>query len=273
MERYLSYYFSPNTHLSGEALGLFYAGLLFPDLSSSARWRTLGSRILVEQCERQILPDGVHFERATGYQRYTLEIYLHFLILGARSAWPIPPVVSDRVARMLDFLLTLRNPDGSMPQIGDADSGSLLPLTRRAQDDFRGVFATAAALLGRADCAWAAGAAAPETLWLLGPAGLEAFDALEPAPPALTPSRLFAEGGYVVMRSGWERDAHQLIFDVGPLGCPVSSGHGHADLLSVQCAVFGEPYLVDAGTYCYTGDTVSRDFFRSTAAHNTSREP
>jgi len=68
------------------------------------------------------------------------------------------------------------------------------------------------------------------------------------------------------MRSGWASDAHQLIFDVGPLG---DFGHGHADLLSVQCAVFGAPCLVDAGTYCYTADEGWRDFFRSTAAHST----
>jgi hypothetical protein len=30
------------------------------------------------------------------------------------------------------------------------------------------------------------------------------------------------------MRSGWERDAHQMIVDVGPLGCTISAGHGHA---------------------------------------------
>src|SRR5262245_5151376 len=33
IERYLSYYFSPNTHLTGEALGLFYLGLALPELS------------------------------------------------------------------------------------------------------------------------------------------------------------------------------------------------------------------------------------------------
>ncbi|MBI4638160.1 MAG: alginate lyase family protein [Candidatus Rokubacteria bacterium] len=268
VERYLSYYFSPNTHLTGEALGLFYAGLLFPDLPLAERWRALGGRILVDQSERQILPDGVYFEQSTGYQRYTLEIYLHFLILGARNAWPIPAAVSARVARMLDFLLSVRLPDGSMPQIGDADGGSLLPLIRRAQDDFRGVFGPAAALFDRADCAWASGTAIPEVLWLLGPEGLRAFDALQPAPPS-SPTRLFADGGYVIMRSGWEPDGHQLIFDVGPLGCPVSGGHGHADLLAVQCAAFGEPYLVDAGTYCYAGGPAWRDFFRGTAAHTT----
>ncbi len=71
------------------------------------------------------------------------------------------------------------------------------------------------------------------------------------------------------MRSGWEADAHGLIFDVGPLDRPISGGHGHADLLGIQCFVFGEPYLVDPGTYCYRADSDWRDFFRSTAAHST----
>ena len=71
------------------------------------------------------------------------------------------------------------------------------------------------------------------------------------------------------MRNGWGRRAHQLIFDVGPIGCPVSSGHGHADLLSIQCSAFGETYLVDAGTGCYQSGNAWRDYFRSTRAHST----
>ena len=42
VERYLSYYFSPNTHLTGEALGLFYAGTLFPDMPGAVRWQRTG---------------------------------------------------------------------------------------------------------------------------------------------------------------------------------------------------------------------------------------
>jgi hypothetical protein len=132
------------------------------------------------------------------------------------------------------------------------------------------VFSTAAAYAGRPDSAWAAGGPALETFWLLGDDGVKAFDALASGPPPTPASRLFADGGYVVMRSGWEADAHHLIFDVGPLGCPHSGGHGHADLLSVQCSAFGEPYLVDAGTYGYTGEPRWRNFFRSTAAHSTA---
>jgi hypothetical protein len=271
VERYLSTYFSPNTHLTGEALGLFYAGLLFPDEARARRWRARGAEILVTQCERQILPDGVYFEQSTCYQRYTAEIYLHFLILAARNGIGVPDLVVDRLQHLLEFLMAVRRPDGSMPQIGDADGGWLLPLTPRAPDDLRGIFSVAAAFFGRGDYAWAAGGQTPESLWLLGSSGATVAEALTPTPPRTPPSRLFPAGGYVVMRSGWERDAHQLLFDVGPLGCPISSGHGHADLLSIQCAVFGEPYLVDAGTYCYSAHPEWRDFFRSTAAHSSLR--
>ena len=271
VERYLSHYFSPNTHLTGEALGLFYAGVLFPDASRARRWRVRGAEILATQCERQVLPDGVYFEQSTCYQRYTAEIYLHFLILAARSGIGVPNLVAHRLQRLLDFLVTIRRPDGSMPLVGDADGGWLLPLTPRAPDDVRGVFSVAAAFFGRSDYAWAAGGLAPEAVWLLGSSGATVAEVLTQTPPPAMPSQIFSNGGYAIMRSGWERDAHQLVFDVGPLGCPISGGHGHADLLSIQCSVFGEPYLVDPGMYCYAVHPEWRDFFRSTAAHSTIR--
>ena len=269
VERYLSHHFSPNTHLTGEALGLFYAGTAFPKLRGAKRWRALGARILCEQSARQVLSDGVYFEQSTCYQRYSVEIYLHFLILAAQSGWEVPGEVGERVQRMLDFLLAVRQPDGSMPPIGDADGGWILPLFARASDDLRGIFSTAAVWFGRADYAWAAGGLAPETLWLLGAQVEEKFTALRPAAPEAAPSRLFAEGGYAILRDEWGPRSHQLIFDVGPLGCPASAGHGHADLLSLQCSVFGEPVIVDPGTYCYQGEPGLRDRFRGTAFHST----
>src|SRR2546426_4015408 len=137
IERYLSYYFSPDNHLTCEALGLFYAGELFPELRSASRWRKLGRKILIDQSERQILEDGVYFEQSTSYQRFTVEIYLNFLILAARNGVVLPPTLTERVQRMLDFLLAVRHPNGSMPQIGDADGGWLLRLAPRAADDTR----------------------------------------------------------------------------------------------------------------------------------------
>jgi hypothetical protein len=266
VERYLSYYFSPNTHLTGEALGLFYAGVLLSQVPRAARWRRLGKRILERESERQILPDGIYFEQSTYYQRYTAEIYLHFLLLAERAGVEVSPHVRARVGRLLDAMLVLRRPDGSMPQVGDSDGGRLLPLASRDAADVRDVFSAAAVLFRRADYAWAAGGLAPETLWLLGPDAASRFDGLRPAPPPTPPSRVLPDGGYVVLRSSWAPDADQVILDAGPLG---EGAHGHGDLLSIQCVLRGRPYLVDPGTFTYTPNPRWRSYFRGTAAHST----
>ena len=269
VRKYLSYYFSPNTHLTGEALGLFYAGTLFPEFRDAARWQRLGRDILVTQGREQVTSDGVYFEQSSCYHRYTVEIYLHFLLLAGRHGIEVPRDVLDRTALMVDFLVAIRRPDGSMPAIGDTDGGQWLPLAPRGPQDLQAVFAAAAVVHGRPDFALAAGGAAPEVLWLMGRGGLETFDRLGVSAPASAPSQVFATGGYAILRDGWNRDGHQMIVDIGPLGCPVSSGHGHADLLSVQLSIFGEPCLVDAGTGGYTPESQWRNFFRSTAAHST----
>jgi hypothetical protein len=271
IERYLSYYFSPNTHLTGEALGLFYAGIVFADSPDAARWRDLGRDILADEIRRQILPDGGYFEQASCYHRYTIEIYLHFLILAARNGIPVPEHLDAAIARMLEWQISLCRPNHTLPSIGDADGGVLLPLVRRAPNDARGVAAVAAAWLGRPEFGWAAGGSTAEIAWLLGRHGLIDVGRLGVRIPAWPASRAFSASGYVVMRSDWQADAHQLVLDVGPLGCAVSGAHGHADLLSIQCAAFGDEYLVDPGTYCYTSQPAWRNHFRSTAAHNTVR--
>ncbi len=269
VRRYLSYYFSPNTHLTGEALGLFYAGSLLQECRDAKTWRDLGADILLKESRAQVSADGVHFEQSTCYQRYTAETYLQFILLAARNDVTLPDEINTRVQLMVEFLAAVRRPDGSIPAIGDSDGGELTPLMQRSPDDGRGIFGVAAALFERSDFAWAAEGLSPEVVWLTGADGLLAFDALQAAPSKGNPSRVFRNGGYAVLRSGWEPEAHQLIADVGPLGCRISGGHGHADLLSIQCAAFGEPFLVDPGTYCYTAEGDWRNFFRSTGAHST----
>lgn len=269
VRRYLSYYCARSTDLVGEALGLFYAGTLFREFRDADRWREVAAQILTTECDAQICRDGVHFERSTCYHRYAVDAYVHFLLLARRNGHAVPEHLVDRVQQMIEFLLAIRQPDGTIPAIGDDDGGCLLPLAGRQGRDARGVFGAAGALFERRDFLWAAGGLVPEAVWLLGPDGLAVIDRVGAAPPPQNASCVFPSGGYASMRSGWEPDAHHAIIDIGPIGCPVSGGHGHADLLSIQCSIFGEPCLVDAGTYCYTAESPWRDFFRSTAAHST----
>jgi uncharacterized heparinase superfamily protein len=269
LQRSLALYCPPPTQVTGNALALVYAGALCPDSADARQWRDQGARVLIAQSEAQICADGVHFEQSTCFHAYTADVYLHFLLLASRNGLEVPAAVAQRIERMIEFLLAIRRPDGSIPSIGDGDGGTLLPLAPRRGADSRGRFALAAALFERPDFCWAAEGLAPEVAWLMGPEGVRRFDALRPSPPASTGSRVFPSGGYAVLRTGWERDAHQMIVDVGPLGCPVSSGHGHADILGLQCVAFGQPFIADPGTHCYSGDSKWRDFFRSTAAHST----
>jgi hypothetical protein len=269
--KYLSTYYSPNTHLTGEALGLYYLGTQFQFFKSAKTWRETGERILFEELDRQILSDGVYFEQSTWYQRYTADFYTHFLILktlsGEETGKDLQLKLGAKLQSLVDFLMYATRPDGTTPIIGDDDGGRCLPHDIRKSDDFRHVLSTNAILFERGDYKFVAGQFAEETLWLLGGAGKQSFEFLRERVPSQS-SAAFEAGGYFIMRDGWTETDNFLLVDCGEIGA-LSGGHGHADALSINLAVSGRTMLVDAGTYTYHESEQMRDAFRSTEAHNT----
>ena len=266
LESYLSTYFSPNTHLTGEALGLFFLGTLLPEFKEAKRWRELGSRILIEQLGTHVKNDGVYFEHSSYYHRYTTDFYLQFVLLARKDSFALPTEVDESLVKLLDHLMYITRPNGSTPLFGDDDGGRLTMLDDRAADDFRGTLAVGAVLFNRGDYKFVADGAGETLLWLTGVDGLSHFDSLPAEPPA-EKSKPFFDGGYFVMRDGWSRDANYLLFDCGPHGS-LNCGHAHADALSFDLAANGQSVLVDAGTYTYTGSKELRNWFRSSHAHN-----
>lgn len=271
IEKYLSTYYSPNTHLTGEALGLYYLGTQFPFLKRSAHWRKLGEEILFAELDRQILPDGVYFEQATWYQRYTADFYTHFLVLKTladeKTPHQLQEKLSGKMQKVFDFLMYITRPDGTTPLIGDDDGGRTLPLSRTSPDDFRGTLSTGAVLFERGDYKFVAGCLAEETVWLLGLEGVLAFETMRAEKPSKS-SMGFNEGGYFVMRDGWAETDNYLLVDGGNLG-ELSGGHAHADSLSINLSMGGRSMLTDAGTYTYHESKELRDDFRLSQAHNT----
>lgn len=265
---YLSYYTAPNTHLLGEALGLFYVGLFLPELGEAGAWRRLGMKILVDESEKQIRPDGGYFEQSTYYHRYALDFYQQFIILCDRNGIALPDDFRARIEKMTEFVLYAMLPNGRLPMIGDADGGKALQLERCDVNDARPVLSTGAILFGRGDFKWAAGSLREETHWLLGAEGADAFDAIRAAPPQRT-SVHFPDTGWFFLRSKWGHDANYLYFDCGPQGTG-PSGHGHADMLGIEVAAHGRPIIIDPGTYIYTTSAEWRNYFRGTASHNTA---
>jgi hypothetical protein len=267
VETYLSTYFSPNTHLTGEALGLIFIGTLVPELRDAKRWRETGWRILERTLARQIHPDGVYFEQASHYQRYTADFVTHAILLDESNGGSRGTRLRETLRRLLVHLAYLTRPDGTTPLVGDDDGGRLVQLDVRALDDHRGLLSTGATILSDGFLAHAAGTLADETVWLLGSSASTRFGALAPD-ATRPPSRLFAEGGYGIMRDDWTPDTGHLVMDCGPHGV-MSGAHAHADSLAIQLCVGGRTVLSDAGTFTYS-EAAERDHFRGAFAHSVA---
>jgi hypothetical protein len=263
VERNLSYYFSPNTHLLGEALALYVTGAALPELAASGRRAALGRKILLDEIPRQIAADGGHCERSTHYHRYTLDFYLLALIV-ARIGGDDDAVsrFGEVVGRLATAARVLSDDRGRMPHIGDDDGGALWPIIGRAPDDLRDSLAIAAALVDRPELQ--VGRAPEEAYWMLAGLSTVHFDSRVPIAAPVRSASL-PETGYYVSRSS---AGDHLVIDGGPHGYQ-NGGHAHADALSLTLTVRGLPLLIDTGTGCYTADAALRDRMRSSTLHNT----
>ncbi len=266
IEQHLSTYSSPNTHLTGEALGLYMIGCWLPELRDAARWKGLGYRILIEQLEKQVRKDGGFIEQSVHYQRYTADFYLTLMILRRAEGTAIEESFIENLRKLLHFLMFAMQPNGRTPLIGDDDGGRLHFFDDRPIDDLRSTLALGAALLGDPDLKFAAGEPTAELLWLGGSRVLNAFDAIEARVPGES-RKGFPESGLYSIRSGWSSKSNHLLIDCGPHGF-LSGGHAHADALGFILSVDGTPVFVDSGTFSYTQDQSARNYFRSSAAHN-----
>jgi hypothetical protein len=230
-------------HRTLELYALAIAALAFPVLDPDGELLRFAVAALHENLLADVLPDGVHRERSTHYHMITLRTFLGLRENARRFGFTLPGGYDARLERACEFALHCHRPDGTIPALSDADSGSYGDLLARA-----------GRLLRRPDFLWGATG---------GTRGVS---------PAVR-NVSFPEGGYFVQRSGWGaaatafRDERFLVFDCGPIG---DGGHGHYDLLHVEVAAGGRPLLLDPGRYTYSEAGPNwRRTFKSTAAHNT----
>ena len=265
--RYPSIYTSPNTHLIGEAAALFLAGVVFPELPRAQSWRDFGMRTLIDEMPRQVLNDGVYGELSSYYHCYATDFYLHTLILAKQNQIQFPEEVWNTLSRMLEFVMHLTRPDGSVTALGDDDGGRVLAFASENYLSYSDGLCSGCILFNRPDFKYQAGGFCEESLWLLGSAAPPAFKSMPAAPPSDL-SVSFKDAGYFIQRSGWSAADTHVTFDCGGLGFG-NGGHGHADALAFTMFSGRQPCLIDPGTSAYNCAPAWRRFFRSTAAHNT----
>ena len=231
-------------------MALHALGTLFPGFSGAKKWRARAARIVREQLEFQVKPDGSHFEQSTYYHVYALDFFLFFYILEGR-----PRNLEPALLRMADYLDWLLGSSRSIAFLGDDDGGRLFhPYGPRNQFG-RATLTTCGILFGKEN--WIGAAA--EIAWLLG---IQPSPALQQVVPI--GDRLFKDSGALFLQCG----DFSLQMDAGPFGW-AGAGHSHADTLSLVVWWQGEELLVDPGAFTYIGDPAQRNWFRGTAAHNT----
>ena len=261
VERWLSTWFSPNTHLTGEALALLYLGVAWPELPGAERWRRLGWRLLCEQAAVQIRPDGTYFEQTGWYQAYTVDFYLHALWLAQHAQLPVPALVRERTHAAARALRTMTRRDGRIVRWGDDDGGRLLPLATTPYGDVRDSLALAAVVCDDATLLAEPSPVPDAVAWMLGAPAVQTLRSLPARVTSPTHAVLLRDGGWVALRSS----ALEVFMDAGPHAA-LSGAHAHADALSLEITVHGRCVLADPGTYRYMGE--GRDALRATSAHN-----
>lgn len=253
----LSIYFSPNTHLLGEAVALHAIGALFPQFPESGTWRRVGADLVSAQMKVQVREDGSHFEQSTYYHVYSVDFFLLHALLE-----PVSDTYREKLGRMAAYLRAITYPDGRLPFLGDDDGGRLFHPYGRREDFAHATLASCGVMFARPDWLRCPADLHPQAVWWFG-AGV--LDKAETAPPKQE-SALFRDAGLAVMTAG----ATHVLVDGGPFG-DGSGGHSHSDTLNIVIRRGSEDVLIDPGTYTYLADPKWRDAFRGSAAHNTIR--
>ncbi len=235
--RHLVRWPSGGNWLTEESLGLFTAGMLFPEYREAASWRQTAVQRLYGQLDDEVYPDGMEYELATGYNNWVVSNLSGLLdradMNGLRAE--LPKDYLAKLEKMYDYLLLVMMPNGKAPGLNDSGDSDV----RRALEHGWKLYPD------RTDFLFGA---------TLGKQGTE---------PRNT-SHAFPYAGHYVMRSDWGPEALYLLFDSGPFGY----GHQHEDKLHFVLFAYGRRLVLDPGNYSYDHSKWRR-YVIGTAGHNT----
>jgi heparinase II/III-like protein len=275
IRRNLEYsHIATSNHYMCDVAGLLWLGMMLPELQDTAEWREFGLRELLNEVEKQILPDGADSESSTGYHRLKLELLLYSFVLCRENGIEIEQKYWQKLRGMADYTRAYLRPDGWAPLIGDSDSGQFLPIVKRAGDEHGYVIAIADAAFGThasgmqtgtqaSSALHARGMPTEEVLWILGEHGGRNFETS--TAPFSQQSQAFSDAGIYFLRY----DDLYLLFNASACGLNGRGSHGHNDALSIEVSACGTSFILDPGSYVYTADLHERHLFRSTAYHST----
>jgi hypothetical protein len=242
-----------SNHLFSEAVGLWTAGTLYPEMTDAAAWQKQGAGLLREAVMDQITPEGASLQDSFNYQRMVLHLLLWTLHLAEVNKIQFDPEVRTRTAAAYEFIREfVDSKSGRAPNHGSNDGSHIFPLAACDYSDFRPLLRLGSCVLDRPS-ALQPGPWDEAALWLCGKSAKSA----EREPTYRVTSapgyhRVGNENSWALVRAGrYTRRPFQ------------------ADQLHVDLWYRGLNLARDAGTYLYNGEPPWNNGLAGTAVHNT----
>lgn len=243
-EHILENYSAKGNHLLFQAQRMLYAGTFFPEFRRAEVWRQSGVEVLNREVAVQVFDDGGHFELCPHYHLATINIFYEALqvatLNGFKEAFPKEYI--DALERMIEFYANICFPDYENPCFSDAKVAT----KREVIKNYR---------------SWLDVFGDNEFIRYM------ASDGQQGALPNYK-SKGYLTAGFFTFRSGWGKDAVQMVVKAGPKG----EWHCQPDNGTFELWYNGHRLMSDSGSYIYAGDAEVmkwRNWFRQTAVHNT----
>ena len=258
IEKNIEFAISTNTnHSITEAVGIYTAGLLFPQFKGSERWLTRGKKILEKETLRQIYSDGGYIQHSMNYHRLMLQDIVWAIQLGRLNNDLFSDSFINRVEKATEFLYQMVDGQtGRVPNYGANDGAIVIPLNTCNYLDYRPVIQTSF-FATKGVRTFTKGPWDEDLNWLFGPNSTEAETVA-----SQQSSCAFPVGGYYTIRN---RDNWALFRCHTYVDRPSDGGMLHMDLWWK-----GLNILRDAGSYMYNCPLPWSGYFGSTQAHNTA---
>jgi uncharacterized heparinase superfamily protein len=252
-------------HFTAELVALLLIGRTLQKFYSPAlRWCRFAKKRLVREIHTQFLSDGVNFEKSTAYHRLVQDLFILGRMALERSGENLTCEQNNRLHAAARYNAAFMRPDNECPLIGDSDDAVVFECDDYSVRDHRSSLGIAALAFGNGELRTAAGKLPAAGLWLFGVKALDDWQNMAMVAKPFQGHHHFNSGGMVIAKS----DQHYLIMDIGEVGQNGLGGHGHNDILSFELFLNGKPFIVDPGSYLYSGDFDAHDRFRSSRSHN-----
>src|SRR6202521_1658272 len=247
-----------SNHLFSEAVGLWTAGSLYPELRDAAAWQKQGAQLLREAVLDQITPEGAYLQDSFNYQRMVLQQLLWTLRLSEICKIQLDPEIRTRTIAAFELIHEFVDSEsGHAPNHGSNDGSYILPLAACDYGDFRPLLRLGSCVLDR-PTALQPGPWDEAALWLCGKSA-----------KATNRESGDREAAYrVASAAGYHRVGTSNSWAL------VRAGHYRrrpfqADQLHVDLWWHGLNLARDAGTYLYNGEPPWNNGLAGTAVHNT----